>query len=142
MFVLLLRGRFGAIIALRLCLLSIALTIVLFRSSNLGLQLAAIAAFLVGSFLILAHMDRNKEKLIFSSHVNRQFAYPSTPKKEKWIACYQWTLVILFFYGGLLVALSGMDEIAHPTGVIAVGFFLGCFSMIDVIHRLFRKQDH
>lgn len=142
MFILSLRGRFGAIIAVRLCLLSIALTVVLFSSSILGLQLAAVAAFLVGSFLTLAQMDRNKEKLVFNSQVNRQFAYPSTSKKEKWMACFQWTQVILFFGGGLLIALSEVDKIAHPTGVIAVGFILGCLGVIDVIHRLSRKRDH
>lgn len=142
MFIVSLRGRFGTIIAVQLCLLSIALTVVLFSSSILGLQLTAVAAFLVGSFLTLAHMGRNKEKLIFNSQVNREFAYPPASKKEKWMACYQWTQVIFFFCGGLLVALSGKDKIAHPTGVIAVGFFLGCLSVIDVIHRLSRKRDH
>ncbi|WP_146050080.1 hypothetical protein [Roseovarius confluentis] len=142
MFIVSLRGRFGTIIAVQLCLLSIALTVVLFSSSILGLQLTAVAAFLVGSFLTLAHMGWNKEKLIFNSQVNREFAYPPASKKEKWMACYQWTQVIFFFCGGLLVALSGKDKIAHPTGVIAVGFFLGCLSVIDVIHRLSRKRDH
>ena len=48
MFIVSLRGRFGTIIAVQLCLLSIALTVVLFSSSILGLQLAAVAAFVNG----------------------------------------------------------------------------------------------
>ena len=79
-FILSLRGRFGAIIAVQLNLPSIALTIVLLRSSMLGLQLAAVAAFLAGSFLTLAHMDRNKEKLTFNSEESREDAYPSAAK--------------------------------------------------------------
>ncbi len=142
MFVLSLRGRYGAIIALRLCLFSIALTVVIFSSSTLGLQLAATAAFLVGSFLTLAHMDRNKEKLIFNSQVNRKFAYPSSSEQERAMAWFQWSLVIIFFCGNLLVALLGLDGVYDPTGMFALGFFLGCLSVIDVIHRLIRNRDH
>lgn len=142
MFILSLRGRFGVKIAVRLHLLSIALTIVIFSSSILELQLAALAAFLIGSFLTLAYMDRNKEKLIFNSKVNRQFAYPSIPEKEKWSAYFHWSLAILFFAGGLMLALKGSEKTDLAGGLIAIPFFFGCLAVIDIIHRHTRKRDH
>ena len=142
MFILSLRGKFGTIIALRLHLLSIALTIVLFNSSMMVLQLAAVAAFLAGSYLTLQYMDRNKKKLIFNSGANRQFAYPSITNAEKWFAYFQWSLAVIFFAGGLLLALSDVDESAPYTGLIAVTFFVGCLAVIDIIHRLTRARDN
>ncbi|TDL83783.1 hypothetical protein [Meridianimarinicoccus aquatilis] len=141
MFILSLRGKFGSTIALRLHLFSIALTIVLFSFSILVLQVAAVAAFLAGSYLTLRYMDRNKEKLIFNSEANRQFAYPSISDAEKWFAYFQWSLAIIFFTGGIWLALSDVDEIAAPTGLIAATFFVGCLAVIDIIHRLTRKRD-
>ncbi len=141
MFILSLRGKFGSMIALRLHLLSIALTIALFSSSIMVLKLAAVAAFLAGSYVTLRYMDRNKEKLIFNSEANRQFAYPSISDAEKWFAYFQWSLAVILFAGGLWLALSEVDEIAPPTGLIAAAFFVGCLACIDIIHRLTRKRD-
>lgn len=140
MFILSLRGRFGTIIAVRLHLISIALTVVMFCSSLPALQLVAVGAFLAGAMFILADMDRNKEKLIFNSEANRQFAYPSTTKVEKWSAYFQWSLAIFFFAGGLLLAM--LEKTTAPTGLIAITFFVGCLAVIDIIHRLTRQRDH
>ena len=140
-FILSLRGRFGAIIAVQLNLLSIALTIVLLRSSMLGLQLAAVAAFLAGSLLTLAHMDRNKEKLTFNSEESREDAYPSAAKNQRWLAWFKWSQAIFFFFGGLFLSLSGVKVNSPPTGLTATAFFFGCFAVIDIIHRLIRKRD-
>jgi hypothetical protein len=142
LFILTLRGEFGLGIAVRLNLLSVALTVIVFGSSNLGLQLAAVFVFFVGSFLTVAYMDRNKKKLVFNSGVSRQLAYPSTQKLERWSACFQWSLALLFFFGGLMLALIGFEETDTTKGVIAICFFFGCFSVIEIIHRLSRRRDH
>lgn len=138
MFILSLRGRLGIITAVRLRILSIALTIAILSSSNLELQLTVLAAFLAGSYFTLAQMNKNKQKLTFNSEENREYAYPSLQKTEKWLAYFQWSLAILFFAGCLMLALMDFDEIDTSPGLIFIPFYVGCLALIDVIHRFIR----
>lgn len=147
MFILSLRGRFGAIVAIRLHLLSIALTVIIFSSSMLSIQLAALAAFLTGSYFTLVNMDKNKKSLSFNGESNREYAYPSRRnpalcKAEKLSSYLQGSCVVIFFGGGLLLALKGPEATDPPTGLIAIAYYLGCLTLIDVIHRFNCKRDH
>ncbi|MFT5796892.1 MAG: putative PurR-regulated permease PerM [Candidatus Azotimanducaceae bacterium] len=59
MFVSALRGSLETLITIQLHFLSVVLMVITFGLPILGLQYAALAAFLAGSYFILAHMGRN-----------------------------------------------------------------------------------
>tara|TARA_R110002110_G_scaffold206064_2_gene418267 strand:- start:205 stop:486 length:282 start_codon:yes stop_codon:yes gene_type:complete len=65
MFILSLRGRFGILISLRLHGLIGVMILVLFGSNTVGVQVAAILFFLIGSVLVLRYMNENEDRLVF-----------------------------------------------------------------------------
>lgn len=141
MFILALRGRLGVIMAIRLHLLSIALTILVFNVSSVTLKLLMVLAYVVFCVLTLKQLDRNKATIRFNSRANRQLAYPASAKVDKAQMAFSWSITMLFFVGPLALVLRQWVFTGPEEAVFAVVFYLGCLGAIDVMHRFVRTSE-
>ena len=140
MFTFSLRGRFGLIVAARLHLLVLALTLLMFNVGS-GIQsIGVFAIFVAASLVILVNMEKNRSKLVFNDPANRNYAYPSYAKVERVMAFFQASLVAIFFLPILWILVLKHPIPQDIVWAFAFCFYLGALPFLDILHRVVRRQ--
>ena len=140
MFTLSLKGRFGLIVAARLHLLVLALTLLMFNVGGGILKIGIFAIFVAASLALLVHMEQNRSKLVFNNPVNRNYAYPPNAKVERFMALFQTSLVTIFFLPTLWLLVSEYPIPEDIVWAFALFFYLTALSFLDILHRVIRRR--
>lgn len=126
------------IIAVRLHLLALAMTLLMFNVGSGILKIGIFATFVAASLAVLVHMDKNRSKLVFNDPTIRNYAYPPNAKVERWFAYFQASIVAILFLPTLWMLVSGYHMPEDVEWAFGLMLYLGALPFLDILHRVVR----